>query len=49
MTVSTGDKFDEIHLQSGDIHINWRRRRFAECLFLRRLRISLGLVELGSV
>jgi len=28
--VSTGDKFDEMHLQTGDTPINWRRCRFVQ-------------------
>ena len=37
--VDEGVKFDEIHLQTGDMAINWRRRRSAKCL------LRLGFVE----
>jgi len=37
--VDEGVKFDEIHLQTGDMPINWRRRRSAKCL------LRLGFVE----
>jgi len=48
------DKFHENHLQTGDIPINWRRRRFffAKCQVPSPVSVEVGIglvrLELGS-
>ena len=47
--VLTGDTYDEIHLETGDIPTG-QRRRFAKCLlFLFSLRFVGSKMGLGSV
>ena len=41
--ISTGDISDDFHLQTGDIPINRRRRRFAKC-FMLYFMARVGLV-----